>query len=313
MQNIFDNTEVSLALKSDLELDRALFLFEMIKREPLVRIGTAVTKLALNIGLPVENLIRFTVFDHFCGGVSELDCLNIIKKVFSKNVHAVLDYSAEGKEVDEQFDYSMDKTLNTLEYAKDNRAIPFVVFKPTGYGRSEIYQKVQEGVTLNGYEEIEWKTVKKRYQKVCEKAHDYGIPVLIDAEESWIQDPVDDLIEEMMSMYNRERAIVFGTLQAYRWDRLDYLKSLHEKSMAKKFKIGMKLVRGAYMEKERKRALEKGYKDPICKTKKSTDRMYNNILTYIIENLEDMEVFAGTHNEISSSLLVHLIEKKRNL
>ena len=311
MRDTFENTEISLALKSDSELDRALFLFEIIKREPLVRIGALVTKFAINMGLPVEKLIRSTVFDHFCGGVSELDCLNIIQKMFSKNVYAVLDYSAERKEEDEQFHYSMTKTLNTLEYAKDNRAIPFVVFKPTGFGRFDIYQKIQKKISLNKYEAIEWISIKDRYHTVCSRAHAYGIPVLIDAEESWMQDAADNLIEEMMEIYNKEKAIVFGTIQAYRWDRLDYLKDLHEKSKIGNFKIGIKLVRGAYMEKERQRALKKGYEDPICKTKKATDELYNDILKYMIENLDHIAVFAGTHNEASSYMLMNLIEKKK--
>lgn len=310
MKKIFDNTEIALALKSDSELDRALFLFEMIKKEPLVKIGAAVTKFALKANLPVEKLIRSTVFDHFCGGINEEDCLKVIKRMHTKNVHAVLDYSAEGKEEEKQFDYAVQKTLKTLEYAKENRAIPFVVFKPTGFGRFKIYEKLTKGESLNEIEQKEWLTIKERFNTVCKKAFEYRIPVLIDAEESWMQGAADALVEEMMESYNKEQAIVFNTLQAYRWDRLDYLKNLHQRAKAKGFKIGMKLVRGAYMEKERERASSNGYKDPICVDKNATDILFNDILKYMLNNLSDMELFAGTHNEESSYLLMDIMKEK---
>jgi proline dehydrogenase len=309
MEKLFDNTEVAFALKTNAELDRAYYLFEMIKREPLVKIGTAVTKFALKTHLPVEGIIRATVFDHFCGGVTEIDCLPTIDKMYTKNVHSVLDYSAEGKEVEEQFDLAMEKTLNTIKFGKEKEAIPFAVFKPTGFGRFELYQKVTEGTPLNAHEEVEWKRVKERYDIVSKAAFDRDVPLLIDAEETWMQDAADDLIEEMMRKYNTEKVIVFGTLQLYRWDRLDYLKKLHKRAKEQGFKIGMKLVRGAYMEKERERAEEKGYKDPICENKAATDKMFDDVLMYMFKNIDDMAIFAGTHNEESSYLLMDLIAK----
>ena len=169
MEKIFNNTEIALALKSDSELDRALFLFKLIKKEPLVKIGAAVTKFALKANLPVEKLIRSTVFDHFCGGINEEDCLKVIKKIHNKNVYAVLDYSAEGKEEEKQFEYAVQKTLKTLEYAKQNKAIPFVVFKPTGFGRFKIYQKLTEGNPLNEADLKEWAAIKERFNTVCRK------------------------------------------------------------------------------------------------------------------------------------------------
>ncbi len=308
MKKIFDNTEVAFALKSNSELDRAYYLFEMIKREPLVKIGTAVTKFALKTHLPVEGIIRTTVFDHFCGGVTEEDCMPTIDKMFTKNVHSVLDYSAEGKEIESQFDLAMSKTLNTIKFGKEKESIPFAVFKPTGFGRLEVYQKVSEGKQLTAQEQEEWDKIKERYNTVSKSAYDNNVPLLIDAEETWMQDAADDLIEEMMRKYNKEKVIVFGTLQLYRWDRLDYLKKLHERAKKEGFKIGMKLVRGAYMEKERERAAKKGYKDPICESKEATDKMYNDVLTYMFENIDDMAIFAGTHNEESSYLLMDLIK-----
>jgi len=309
MEKLFDNTEVAFAIKSNSELDRAFYLFEMIKREPLVKIGTAVTKFALKTHLPVEGIIRATVFDHFCGGVTEEDCMPIIDKMYTKNVHSVLDYSAEGKEVEEQFDLAMEKTLNTIKFGKEKPSIPFAVFKPTGFGKFKIYQKITEGEPLDPHEEIEWKRIKERYDIVSKAAYDRDVPLLIDAEETWMQDAADDLIEEMMRKYNKEKVIVFGTLQLYRWDRLEYLKKLHERAKKEGFKIGMKLVRGAYMEKERERAEKKGYKDPICVNKEATDTMFNDVLTYMFKNIEDMAIFSGTHNEESSYLLMDLIAK----
>lgn len=309
MEKLFDNTEVAFAVKSNSEIDRAFYLFEMIKREPLVKIGTAVTKFALKTHLPVEGIIRATVFDHFCGGVTEKDCMPTIDKMYTKNVHSVLDYSAEGKEVEEQFDLAMEKTLNTIKFGTERKSIPFAVFKPTGFGKLEIYRKITEGEKLDAHEEVEWKRIKERYDIVSKAAYERDVPLLIDAEETWMQDAADDLIEEMMRKYNKEKVVVFGTLQLYRWDRLDYLKKLHKRAKENGFKIGMKLVRGAYMEKERERAEEKGYKDPICINKAATDKMFNDVLEYMFKNIDDMAIFAGTHNEESSYLLMDLIAK----
>lgn len=309
MEHIFDNTAVAFEVKTNSEIDRAFYLFEMIKREPLVKIGTAMTKFALATHLPVEGIIRATVFDHFCGGVTEVDCMPTIDKMYSKRVHSVLDYSAEGKENEEQFDLAMEKTLNNIKFGKEKDSIPFAVFKPTGFGKFEVYRKLTEGENLNTHELVEWKRIKERYDIVCKAAYDRDVPLLIDAEETWMQKAADDLIEEMMVKYNKEKVIVFGTLQLYRWDRLDYLKGLHKRAKEQGFKVGMKLVRGAYMEKERERAEEKGYKDPICENKAATDKMFNDVLTYMFQNIEDMAVFTGTHNEESSYLLMDLLAK----
>ena len=311
MKDLFENTEIAFAIKSDSELDRAFYLFEMIKRQPLVKIGTAVTKFALKTHLPVEGIIRATVFDHFCGGVTETDCMPAIDKMYSKNVHSVLDYSAEGKEVQEQFDLALEKTLNNIKFGKEKESLPFAVFKPTGFGRLKIYQKITEGIELSSQEEAEWQRIRVRYEKVSKAAFDTDVPLLIDAEESWMQDAADDLIEEMMRKYNTKKVIVFGTLQLYRTDRLDYLKKLHARAKEQGFKVGMKLVRGAYMEKERERAEEKGYNDPICKDKAATDKLFNDVLKYMFDNLDDMAIFLGTHNEESSYLLMDLVKNSK--
>ena len=310
MEKIFNNTEVAFALKSDTELDRAYFLFKMIDNQPLVRIGTAVTNFALKANLPVEGLIRATVFDHFCGGVNEDDCLSVVDKMFTKGVSSVLDYSVEGKEEENQFDAALDMTLKTIEFAKEKLAIPFAVFKPTGFGRFELYEKLGEKKTLTSDEQVEWNRVVARFDIVCSAAHKKDVALLIDGEESWMQDAADDLVTEMMRKYNKEKAIVFNTLQLYRWDRLDYLKRLHEQAKTDGFYIGMKLVRGAYMEKEIARAIEKGYPSPICDTKDDTDKNYDTTVRYMSDHLDTMSIFAGTHNELSTYKLMDIMTEK---
>jgi proline dehydrogenase len=310
MEKIFDNTQVAFSLKSDSELDRAYFLFKLIDNEPLVRIGTAVTNFALKAHLPVEGLIRASVFDHFCGGVSEDDCMPVMEKMFTKKVCSVLDYSVEGKEDEHQFDAAMKKTLKIIEFAKLKDAIPFAVFKPTGFGRLDLYTKVGRKDPLNFEEHQEWDRVVARYEAVCKLAFEKDVALLIDAEESWMQDAADELVTKMMQKYNKEKAIIFNTIQLYRWDRLDFLKKLHEQAKREGFYIGMKLVRGAYMEKENQRAEEKGYKTPICATKEESDKMYDDTLAYMLDNINQMAVFAGTHNELSSYKLMQLMAEK---
>ena len=300
MEKIFNNTQIAFALKSDTELDRAYFLFKMIANEPLVRIGTAVTNFAIKAHLPVEGLIRATVFDHFCGGINVNDCLTVVDKMHTKDVSSILDYSVEGKEADEQFDAALEMTLKTIDFAAEKRAIPFAVFKPTGFGRFELYEKLSEGKTLSEAEQKDWNRVVERFEIVCKEAHRQNVALLIDAEESWMQDAADDLVIDMMRKYNKEKAIVFNTLQMYRHDRLDHLKKVHNLAKAEGFFIGMKVVRGAYMEKENKRAEEKGYPTPICASKQATDINYDAAVDYMLQNLDLMSIFVGTHNETSS-------------
>jgi proline dehydrogenase len=312
MDKIFNNTQVAFSLKSDTELDRAYFLFKMISNQPLVRIGAAVTNFALKANLPVEGLIRATVFDHFCGGINEKDCLSVVDKMYTKRVFSVLDYSVEGKEEEDQFDAALRMTLKTIDFAKERLAIPFAVFKPTGLGRFELYQKIGNKETLSTKEQAEWERVVARFDMVCSAGHDKDVALLIDGEESWMQDAADALVTNMMRKYNKEKAIVYNTLQLYRWDRLNYLKTLHEVATKEGFFIGMKLVRGAYMEKENLRAEENGYPTPICASKEATDLNYDTAVQYMLDHLDSMSIFAGTHNEKSTYALMDLM-KGRNI
>ncbi|TDQ31477.1 proline dehydrogenase family protein [Zeaxanthinibacter enoshimensis] len=311
MKKIFEDTATAFALKTDAELERAYFLFKMIANEPLVKIGTAVTNLAIKAHLPVEGLIRATVFDHFCGGISEKDCMPVVEKLWEKKVCSVLDYSVEGKDTEDPLDDALEKVLYILDFVKEKGAIPFAVFKPTGYGRMSLFKKVNAGKTLTKDEEAEWGRVVNRFDKTCKKAYDLDVSLLIDAEESWMQDAADELVEEMMRKYNKKKAIVFNTIQFYRWDRLDYLKKLHQRATEQGFKIGIKAVRGAYLEKENERAEEKGYRSPICASKKETDENFDAGVKYALDNLDSISIFAGTHNEQSSYLLMEQMENKK--
>lgn len=308
-KNIFNNTEIAFSIKSDAELEKAYWLFKLIKNEPLVKLSTGLTKFALKNHIPIEGLIKTTVFDHFCGGVTEKDALPLVNKLYEKGVYSILDYSVEGADDKATFDETLKKNIELIEFAKNRPEIPFVVFKPTGMGRFEIYEKVSAGNKLTSQDLQEWNRIEERYDKISQKAKEANVPLMIDAEESWMQKAADDLSEKMMKKYNKEKPIVYNTLQLYRKDRLAYLKELHKKAKEEGFKIGMKLVRGAYMEKERERAKKLGYEDPICVDKKATDENFNATQAYMIENINDMSIYSGTHNEESSLFLTKLIDK----
>ena len=307
---IFDNTEIAFSLKNDSELERAYFLFKMISIEPLVKIGAAATNFAIKAQLPIEGLIRSTVFDHFCGGVNEADCLNVIEKMYFKGVSSVLDYSVEGKESEKEFDEAKNKILGIIDFAKTIDAIPIAVFKPSGFGRFSLYEKVSRGDFLTESENAEWNRVIGRYDEVCKKAKENDVAILIDAEESWMQHAADGLVTKMMQKYNTEKPIVYNTLQMYRHDRMAFLMNEHNKAKKGKYFLGYKLVRGAYMEKENDRAESKGYISPICVSKFATDENFNKAVRYMMDNLLDMSLFAGTHNEDSCYLLMNLMAKK---
>lgn len=306
----FENTAIAFDLKSDSELERAYFLFKMIANEPLVRIGTAVTNFAIKAHLPVEGLVRATVFDHFCGGINENDCLPLIDKLYQKKVHTILDYSVEGKAEEEQFNFAMNKALEVLDFVKEKSALPYAVFKPTAFGRIALFEKVGNNETLNLEETDEWGRVLDRYDTVCKKAFDLDVLLLIDAEESWMQDAADEIALDMMRKYNRTKALVYNTLQMYRWDRMEYLEKVHEIAQAENFKLGFKVVRGAYMEKENDLADTKGLKSPICESKAATDSNFNAAVTYIVDRLDRIALYMGTHNEESCYHLVKLLKNK---
>ncbi|HSM64114.1 MAG TPA: proline dehydrogenase family protein [Gillisia sp.] len=309
-QKIFNDTETAFKLKSNEDLNRALFLFSMINRPTLVKIGTYLTEVSLKLHLPVEGLIKNTIFKQFSGGETMEDCMKVIEKMYTKKLHSILDYSVEGKEEEAQFDAALKKKISIIEFASKKKELPYAVFKPTGIGRLEIWEKVSSKETLTKEEEEEWDRVKNRVDLLCGTAFKNDISVLADGEESWMQLAADELMEEMMRKYNKEKVIVFNTLQCYRWDRLHYLQELHLKAKTEGFKVGAKIVRGAYMEKENERAHKMGYQTPICENKEATDVSFNGVLAYCLTYLDDISLFIGTHNEMSNYLALQIMEDK---
>ncbi|KDN56288.1 proline dehydrogenase family protein [Flavobacterium seoulense] len=313
MKKIFDNTQIAFALKSNSQLNASYFLFKMMNYKLLVKIGTRMIELALQLHLPIENIIKKTIFNHFCGGINKEDSLKVVDNLATKGVSTVLDYAVEGKATETEFKNALQKTLKIIDFAKERPAIPFAVFKPSSFGRVALYEKIGKGEILNQQEQKEWSNVIARFEKVCQTAHQKKLAILIDAEESWLQTTADGLILKMMRQYNKEKAIVYNTLQMYRWDRMDYLKEIHQTAKNEGFHIGIKLVRGAYMEKENERAEENNYQSPICSSKQKTDENFDSALQYITDNLDVFSLFAGTHNEASAYYLMELLQQKNIL
>lgn len=306
----FENTEIAFAGKSNAELKRAYYLFKLIGNPSLVKVGDALVHLALKLGIPVGWAIKGNIFRHFCGGETIAECARATQILDKGNIGTILDYSVEGKESEADFDATMEETLRTIRTAHNNTHIPFCVFKVTGVARFSLLEKVNAGETLSGTEKEEWSRVENRVDRICALAHETGTPVFIDAEDSWIQDAIDDLANAMMEKYNKEHFIVYNTLQLYRHDRLTYLRKCHEDARKKGYKLGFKLVRGAYMEKERERAARMGYRDPIQPDKSSSDRDFDLAVEYCLENIRDIAICCGSHNEASSLKLASLMVKK---
>lgn len=309
-KKIFNDTKTAFKLKSDTDLDRAIFLFSMMGKPTLVKSGIALTKMSLKMNLPVEGLIKKTIFEQFAGGETMEDCKDTINAMYKENLYSILDYSVEGKANEEEFDAALEKKIELIKFAAEKEELPFAVFKPTGVGRFEIWEKKTAKLSLTDEEKEEWDRVKKRVDKLCKTAYDFKVRLYADGEETWMQTAADDLVEDMMRKYNKEEAFIFNTLQCYRWDRIEYLKNLHQRAKEEGFKVGAKIVRGAYMEKENKRAKKLGYATPICDSKEATDVNFNSVMSYCLANLEDISVFIGTHNEVSNYLALQIMEDK---
>ncbi|MBL4587552.1 MAG: proline dehydrogenase family protein, partial [Flavobacteriales bacterium] len=267
----FDDTEIAFSNRSDKELERAHFLFRFVGRPAFVRMGKVALDMAFALRLPITGIIRSTVFAHFCGGENVKDCLPTIERLDRSGIKTLLDYSVEGKEAEEDFENAARETVRTIEMAANDERLPFAVFKPTGFIRMDLMAKLNAKSKLSKAEEQEWRRAKKRVKNICQAGSSKGVFILIDAEETWIQDTIDSLAEDMMQLFNKEKVVVYTTLQLYRKDRLDFLKKSYENAKKKGYKLGVKLVRGAYMEDERKRAKEQDYPSPIQDTKAETD------------------------------------------
>lgn len=305
----FDNTAVAFTYKSDAALKKANFIFTLVNHPWMSSVATGVVKLALRSGLPVEGLIRKTAFDHFCGGESIENSEPVIQRLWQHGVSTILDYSAEGESTEAGFDKTLAETIRIVEKAKDSPQIPFAVFKPSGLAPVEVLEKVQHKIRLTADEEKAFSRIRDRFHAICERGHRYGVPILIDAEETWIQDPIDELVYEMMALFNKEKAIVFNTYQLYRTNSLKNLKEAHHRAAMHNYFLGAKLVRGAYMEKERERAEEKGYPSPIYPDKESTDKAFNQALVFCLDNKQRITTLCGSHNEYSNYFLSVLMEK----
>lgn len=302
----FNNTEIAFKDKSASELNRAYWLFKIIGNNFLTKVGPGVTNFAIKIGLPVYPTIKKTIFAQFCGGESIEECENTIEKLNKGKVGTILDYSVEGSQEERSFIETTEELLAVLRKAKDDPRIPVTVFKPTGIARFALLEKLTAHQKLTIAEQAEYFKVKARFNQICKLAYDLDVPVMIDAEETWIQGIVDDLAIEMMRLYNREKGIVLNTYQLYRNDKLASLKADIALAETDGFILGAKLVRGAYMEKERERAELMGYPSPINVDKAATDADYNAALTYCVEHLNQVFLVAGTHNEASCKVLVDL-------
>ena len=306
----FENTEVAFRHSSNFDLKRAYWLFRVVNINFFVKIGPPVTNFFIKIGLPVKGLIKATIFKQFCGGETIRECEATIKSLHAGGVGAILDYSIEGEDDESVFDSTRDEILRTIRRAVKDRSIPITVFKVTGVGRFALLQKLDEGGRLTPAEQEEWQRVQARVMAICEKAYSTNIPVMIDAEESWIQKTIDTLALDMMHLFNGEKAIVYNTYQLYRNDKLGSLMNDHHLAVNGNFILGAKLVRGAYMEKERKRAAEKGYISPIQSDKRSTDLDFDASLEYCTDHIDEIAFVAGTHNEESCRLLAELLDQK---
>ena len=323
----FDNTEYAFAAKSDAELKKANFLFGMMGKAWLVNAGLKITPLAIKWHLPfTKTLIRKTIFQQFVGGETLEETAKVADKLEQYKVQVILDYGVEGKEGEANFDHARDEFKRVIDYAATQPNIPFMSVKVTGFARFSLLEKLDElmsklpGTLMKRYlaavesltdaEKEEWHKVRLRMQQLCEAGDKKNIGVLIDAEETWIQDPVDALTILMMDVFNKKKAVVYNTLQFYRHDRLQFLRDSYDAAIERDFVLGVKLVRGAYMEKERNRAAEMNYPSPIQPDKESSDRDYNAGVEFCVDHLEKVSVIVASHNEYSNLYTTQLLDKK---
>ena len=320
----FDNTENAFAYKTGKQLKKAHFLFTSMGFQSLVKLGTSITPWAIKSGLPIKGLIRNTIFDQFVGGETLEETAGVAKKLGDFHVQVILDYGVEGGDYGEaELDHTRDQFIKVINYAATQPNIPFMSIKVTGMARTGLLEKLDRAASSrSGYEgkvfteslsaaELkEWQQVVERMDQICRVAAEKKVGVLIDAEESWIQDPVDALVTRMMEKYNKESVVVYNTMQLYRHDRLQFLKDSYYYAEKQGFILGAKLVRGAYMEKERKRAADMNYPSPIQPHKEATDRDYDLAIEFCIDHIESIATIVASHNENSNMLATRLMDKK---
>ncbi len=306
----FRDTKTAFADKTNAELREKYRLFRIMNSPVLNEIGTRSAQLALALGLPVQWLIKNTIFEQFCGGETIEECQPTVDKLGDSNIGTILDYSVEGKSAEADFERTKEETILNLKRAKNDDDIPFAVFKMTGIAPLGTLEKISNNLELKESNKIKWENTKRRVLEICSYAHEISQEVFIDAEESWIQNAIDILATEMMERFNKESPLIFTTVQLYRTDRLEFLKASHREARRKGYIYAVKLVRGAYMEKERERASEMGYPSPIYPDKASTDRAFDDAVEYCLDNINDLAFVAGTHNEESTQRLVQMMEER---
>ncbi|HEU0111332.1 MAG TPA: proline dehydrogenase family protein, partial [Flavisolibacter sp.] len=324
----FDNTEIAFAHDSDNELKHAHWLFTLMAKPWLVKLGAKLAPWSLRAGLPVKGLIRKTIFKQFVGGETLEETIPVAKHMANYNVQTILDYGVEGKEGESNYDHARDEFIRVINFAATQPNVPFMSVKVTGISRFALLEKLDtlmhqsEAATLvkkynDALQQLsvaelnEWQRVAGRLRQICETARDAGVGFLIDAEETWIQDPLDALTMLMMDEFNKTRLVIYNTLQLYRHDRLAFLYQSYEAAEERNFLLGVKLVRGAYMEKERQRAAEKGYPSPIQATKEETDKDYDEAVRFCIEHIDRVGVIIASHNEQSNLLGTQLMDEKK--
>ena len=308
----FENTKTAYKLKTDQELRKAYLLFRLFSKQLLVRFGGKLVLFLLCLRIPIKGILKNTVYQQFCAGATEDDSMELVDLLSDLNVKSYMHYATEGQRTEKGMDASLNHVLETLSHSSANSALPFAVFKATAFGFTHLFKKKSAEIPLDKEESAAWARVLDRIHRCCEFAKDKGVRLLIDAEESWLQKAIDEIALDMMHQYNRgEQAFIFNTVQMYRKDRLAYLENLLEIAQKEKFQLGIKLVRGAYMEKENLRAVEKGYPSPICVSKQATDENFNVALKLILENLNRCELFLGSHSEESASKVVNWMEDQK--
>lgn len=307
----FDDTATAFKYKTDRELFLSWIIFSLTKHPFLVKFLSQTAKKMLDMGLPIKKIIKTTVFKQFCGGENKSEYLKIIEMLGQSHIGTILDYSVEGSVDEASFENTKSRLIKIIADAKDNDNIPCTCMKMTAIGAPDLFEAVTSGTPLSNDDKRQWERIHTRLDAICSAAAKSGKPVYIDAEESWVQGAMDDLAEAMMEKYNREKAVVFTTLQLYRWDRIDYFKQLITKAKENGYILGIKFVRGAYLEKERERAVLMGYPSPINDTKQATDDEYNEAVKLFIDNIDVIELCLGTHNEESCKLLAgYMAERK---
>tara|TARA_B100000282_G_scaffold217079_1_gene160808 strand:+ start:4521 stop:5684 length:1164 start_codon:yes stop_codon:yes gene_type:complete len=308
---LLDNTKNGFILKSNFELKKAYILFKVISSRTLTNLGKNLLELSLKLKLPVLFIVRATVFRQFCSGENLQESYETVKKLNKKNVKSYLHYSVEGLENEKTYDNSLNEVVKSIEFAASKDILDYTVFKPTAVASSVILNKVTEEKELSSFEKGLYIRIVDRFDIICKTAFENQIKILVDAEESWLQDAIDDIVLKMMIKYNTDNTIVYNTSQMYRHDRLKYLKELKKKSIENNFQIGIKLVRGAYIEKENRRAKKYNYKSPICESKHATDTNFNEGANFILSNLDNFSLFCGSHNEKSIYNILDIMRESK--